>query len=241
MSRVVAIHQPNYLPWLGYFYKIAHCDVFVFLDSVQYERRGFTNRNRIKTLQGPMWLTIGVLTKGNWHQTVREVRIDDSVPWGEKHWKSIGQNYLKAPCFEEYAQRFQSTYQRSWEHLADLNEALVRDICHMLGIAGVEFRRASLLDASGAGSELLAAICREVGADTYLSGFGGKGYMEKEPFERSAVKVRDYDFAHPEYRQLWGEFVPNLSVVDLLFNEGSRSLNILNASCKRQPDSTLLG
>lgn len=238
MSRVVAVHQPNYLPWLGYFYKIAHSDIFVFLDNVQYERRGFTNRNRIKTLQGPMWLTVGVLTKGNWHQMVSDVRIDDSVAWQEKHWKSIKQNYSKAPCFEEYAQRFQSIYQGSWELLADLNEAFVRDICRMLGIASVEFRRASLLHASGAGSELLAGICREVGADTYLSGFGGMKYMEEEPFERSAVKVRYYDFAHPQYHQLWGEFVPNLSTVDLLFNEGSGSLSILNAKCKAQPDST---
>jgi hypothetical protein len=240
MSRVVAIHQPNYLPWLGYFYKIAHCDVFVFLDNVQYEKNGFTNRNKIKTSQGPMWLTVGVLTKGSPHQTVREVRIDNNVAWGEKHWKSMSQNYSKAPCFEEYAERFRSRYHGSWENLADLNEAFVRDICQMLGVASVEFRRASLLDVSGAGSELLAAICRQVGADTYLSGFSGEGYMEKEPFERSAVRIRCYDFAHPDYHQLWGEFVPNLSVVDLLFNEGARSLDVLKGICKRQSDIALL-
>jgi len=150
MSEVVAIHQPNCLPWLGYFYKTAHYEVFVFLDNVRYEENGFTNRNRIKTSRGPMWLTVAVSTRGNYHQTVREVRIRDSALWGEKHWNSIPHSYSKA-------QRFESTYRRSWEHLADLLETLVGNICHMLGITGVEFRRAFLLNVSGDKRELLAA------------------------------------------------------------------------------------
>ncbi len=229
MSRVVAIHQPNYLPWLGYFFKITQCDVFVFLDNVQYEKRGFTNRNRIKTPQGPLWLTVDVLTRGSYYQTVREVRIAEGEFWRDRHWASLTHNYVKAPCFAEYAPHFSVVYGAHWEYLADLNVTLIEDVCRILGIQGVEFRRASELQVSGSKSELLAAICREVGGDTYISpsAGGSRSYMEPEPFERAGVKVRYFDFVHPVYRQVRGEFCPNMSVVDLLFNEGSRSLAIL--------------
>ncbi len=230
MSRVVAIHQPNYLPWIGYFYKIAHCDVFVFLDNVQYEKRGFTNRNRIKTSQGPGWLTIAVLTRRCYYQAVKDVRIADGDFWHQRQAASLTHCYARSPYFAEYAQNFRDIYGRPWEYLADLNQVLVKDICRMLGIGSVEFRRASELNVSGAKSELMAQICREVGGDTYISPSvgGSRGYMELEPFEKRGVEVRYFDFVHPVYQQLWGDFCPNMSVVDLLFNEGGRSLDILN-------------
>jgi hypothetical protein len=240
MSRVVAIHQPNYLPWLGLFHKIAHCDVFVFLDNVQYEKGGFTNRNKIKTSQGPKWLTVAVSTSGNYRQAVKDVRMSDTALWGTQHWTALQCAYAKAPCFGDFSQPLKSIYLRPWERLADVNEALTMEVCSMLGINGVEFRLASSMELSGARSELLAAVCREVRADVYLTGSGAsRTYLQEEPFEDVGVKVVFDEFAHPRYRQLWGEFSPNMSVVDLLFNEGPGSLRILEANCGLKGNRTL--
>ena len=235
MGRVLAIHQPNYLPWLGYFHKIAHCDVFVFLDNVQYEKGGFTNRNKIKTSQGPRWLTVAVSTSGNYRQAVKDVRISDTALWGAQHWGALQTSYANARCFGESAPRFKAIYAKPWERLADLNEALIIATCSMLGIGGVEFRKASSMNVSGAKSDLLAQICREVAADTYLTGTGAsRAYLQEEPFRRAGVKVAFDEFAHPTYGQLWGKFCPNMSVVDLVFNEGAGSLGIIEANCRQR-------
>lgn len=230
MGRVAAIHQPNYLPWLGYFYKIINCDVFVFLDSVQYTKNSFINRNKIKTPQGAIWLTVDVLAKGKYGQSIRETKINNSVLWQEKHWKSLCQNYARALHIDTYRGYLEGIYLQPWEYLADLNEMLVRACCKALGISHVEFIRASDLNVSGEGTELLINICKRAGADTYLSGFGGADYMDEDSFRKSDIKLKYYDFKHPAYRQLWGEFIPNLSIIDLLFNEGERSLQILKDS-----------
>jgi len=225
--KVVAIHQPNYLPWLGYFYKITNCDVFVFLDNVQYTKNSFINRNKIKTPQGAMWLTVGVLSKGEYGQSISETKIDSNVSWNKNHWKSICQNYARSPYLDKYKEYLESIYQRQWEYLADLNESLIKANCDMLSITNVEFIRASDLDLSGKGTELLINICQEVGADTYLSGFGGVKYMEEDKFRESGIELKYYNFENPTYHQLWGDFIPNLSIIDLLFNEGDGSLQIL--------------
>lgn len=229
MSLIVAIHQPNYLPWLGYFYKIINCDIFVFLDNVQYTKNSYINRNKIKTPQGATWLTVDVLTKGSYGQLINETKINNNILWSKRHWKTIKQNYSRAPYFEKYEKYLESIYQRPWEYLSDLNETLVRTICEMLDITDVEFIKASGLNVSGKGSELLINICREAGGDTYLSGFGGANYMEEKGFRGSGVELKYYDFEHPVYHQLWGNFVPNLCITDLLFNEGDESRQILEA------------
>ena len=225
--KTVAIHQPNYLPWLGYFYKICQSDVFVFLDNVQYTKNNIINRNKIKTPQGAMWLTVGVLTKGHRGQLISEVEINNGVAWNKVHKKSIFQNYSKAAYFEKYSPFFEHIYDSDWGKLADLNEALIKLICKLLGIKDIKFIRASELAVSGTETRLLMNICKEVGADTYLSGFGGKKYMDEKAFEQTGISLRYYDFKYPTYNQLWGEFIPNLSIIDLLFNEGDESVNIL--------------
>jgi len=225
---IAAIHQPNYLPWAGYFYKIDKCDVFVFLDNVQYTKNSFINRNRIKTAQGAQWLTVGVLTKGHLGQLISQVEIDNNVPWGAIHGKTIHQNYAKAPGFDKYRAFFEDVYRRGWEKLADLNETLVKLVCGILGTGSrVEFVRASELGVTGRDTELLINICRAVGADTYLSGFGGAKYQAEKEFEEAGIQLKYYDFQHPNYRQLWGDFIPDLSIIDLLFNEGDKSRQIL--------------
>ncbi len=224
---IVAIHQPNYLPWLGFFYKIAKCNIFVLLDNVQYTKNGFINRNKIKTPQGAIWLTVDVLTKNRYGQLINEVEINNSLPWGRTHEKSIAQNYSQSPYFSKYRDLFESVYDQRWGNLADLNEALIKVICEILGIKNVKFIRASELNVSGQSTELLVNICKAIGTDTYLSGPTGKEYMNEGLFEREGINLRYSDFKHPIYTQLWGDFIPNLSVIDLLMNEGERSQEIL--------------
>lgn len=227
---IVAIHQPNYLPWLGYFYKIARADMFVLLDNVQYSKNGFINRNRIKTPQGAAWLTVGVLTKGSFGQSIKDVEINNSLPWASTHVKSIHQNYSKAPYFMDYIALLEDIYRQHWEKLADLNESIIKVICRALGIGGVEFKMASELDVSGQSTELLVGICRTLGADTYLSGPSGRKYIDEELFRNEGISLRYSDFKHPAYGQLWGDFIPDMSIIDLIFNEGERSLEILTGA-----------
>jgi hypothetical protein len=227
---IAAIHQPNYLPWIGYFYKITNCDIFVLLDTVQYEKNGFVNRNKIKTSRGIEWLTIGVLTKGRYQQPINTVEINNDVSWSRIHEKTLSQNYNKTTYFKKYVKLFLEIYGRKWKGLADLNEALIRTICEILDITNVKLVRTSELDIPGEGTELLANICEAVRADTYLSGPSGKKYLSEGIFEQKGVGVKYSDFVHPIYDQQWGEFVPNMSIIDLLFNEGPRSLNIIKRS-----------
>ncbi|MFB0564869.1 MAG: WbqC family protein [Candidatus Aminicenantaceae bacterium] len=225
--KIVAIHQPNYLPWAGYFYKILKCDTFVFLDNVQYEKSSFINRNRIKTSQGAAWLTVDVITKNRFGQFINEVEINNRVSWAKKHWRSISQNYSKAPNFDAYRDFFENTYQRNWEKLVDLNKYLIVAICEIIGIKDTTILDASELDVQGKGTELLINTSKAVNADVYLSGFGGAKYMEEDAFNNAGIKLKYYDFKHPVYTQLFGEFIPNLSIIDLLFNEGEKSIQIL--------------
>jgi len=224
---IAAIHQPNYLPWLGYFYKIYRSDVFVFLDNVQLPQgRSFANRNKIKTAQNTMWLTVPCKKRNRAGQLISEVEIDNDINWRGKHWKTMEHNYGKASYFGKCCGFFQDLYRREWTKIAELNEYAIETIARMFGLNG-QFTRASALKVSGAGTELLINICKVVGADTYLSGSGGKNYMDEGAFEKESINLVYYDFKHPTYRQLWGDFVPNLSIIDLLFNEGENSLEIL--------------
>jgi hypothetical protein len=223
---IVSIHQPNYLPWLGYFHKIANCDVFVLQDNVPYTTN-FINRNMIKTSCGASWLTLGVLTKGRQGQLIGDVKINNEIPWRRTHWKTIKANYSKAPYFSDYKDRFESIYQKEWESLADLNETLVKLISEILGIRNVKFVRASELGVCGKSTNLLINICKALGSDTYLSGNGGKKYMDEELFEKEGIKLKYSEFQHPVYNQLFGDFVPNLSVIDFIFNEGGSNFSNL--------------
>lgn len=228
----VAIHQPNYLPYLGYFYKIANCDKFVFLDNVQYGKNGFVNRNRIKTPNGEAWLTVGVFTKRHFGQLINEAKTNNGVNWRYDHWRSIQLNYARALHFGEYGSDVEKTYLRHWSYLANFNERLIKVICGLLGIRNVQFFRASELKVSGGGTELLVNICKSIGGDAYLSGASGEKYMDEELFKKESIKVLYSEFEHPIYTQLWGGFTPDMSIIDLLFNEGARSLEILGCSRK---------
>jgi hypothetical protein len=224
---IVAIHQPNYIPWLGYFYKLHQCDTFVFLDNVQLPRgRSFVTRNRIKTPQGERWLTIPCKRKGKTEQLICETDIDDSLNWQAKHWETLRHSYGKAPYFGEYYDLFNRLYQEEWTKLAKLNEYIIEMLCKALGL-NHKFTKASALGIDGGGTQLLINICKAVGANIYLSGFGGANYQEEELFREAGIALKYYEFEHPVYPQLWGDFSPNLSIIDLLFNCGPESMDII--------------
>ncbi len=226
MANNVAIHQPNYLPWLGYFHKMMNCDKFVFLDSVPFTKNGLQNRNRIKTAPGLSWLTVPVLRKGQFGQLTQDVKINKSVDWRRKHWNALCTNYRKAEYFKQYSGFLQGVYERQWVSLVDLNIALLKFIMEKLYI-NIPVYLASQLDCRGEGSDLLLDICRKLSADGYLSGPSGKEYLREEIFKDNGIEIKYHQFIHPVYAQLYGEFVPNLSVIDLLFNCGEKSRDII--------------
>lgn len=226
---VVGIHQPNYLPWLGYFFKISQCEKFVFLDSVQFTKGLFINRTKIRTPKGWIWLTIPVKTKGKLYQEIFKVKIDNKTSWSRKHLNSLMLNYKRATFFEKYTNFFKEIYKEKWEKLSELNARIIEYIARELNIK-VEFFRASELGIQGKSTELLINICKAVGANTYISGPSGKKYLQEHRFSEEKLTLRYINFLHPTYRQLYTPFLLNMSIVDLLFNEGSESLRILQQS-----------
>lgn len=221
---IVSIHQPNFLPWLGFFDKVDRSDVFILLDNVQFEKNDWQNRNRIKGANGPQWLTVPVQHK--FPQTIAETRINDTVDWRRKHWNAITANYGKAPEFQRYGPIFEEVYRQTWTGLADLNIHLLRIVFDLLGLRQ-PVRLASELPVHTASSQRLAELCRAAGADVYLAGAGGHNYLDTRPFEERQVRVEFQAYQHPVYPQLFGAFEPYLSVMDLLFNCGDRSPDII--------------
>jgi hypothetical protein len=229
---IVSVHQPHYLPWLGYFGKILRSDVFVILDNVQYKKREFQNRNQIKTPSGPAWLTVPVITHGHYEQMTGDVRIDPTDNWRAKHLRAIEMSYGKAPFFNKYYQSLEALYMGTeWNLLMDLSAAQLRLFFEWLGIrTPVRFERE--LGIAGVKTERIANICKSLNGDTYLSGSGGKDYMDESVFGAAGLKLAYQKFEHPVYPQLHGDFKPYMSIVDLVFNCGEESLEIIRISDK---------
>ncbi|MFH1777511.1 MAG: WbqC family protein [Candidatus Omnitrophota bacterium] len=224
---ILSVHQPQYLPWLGYFDKILNSDGFVFLDTVQYKHREYQNRNKIRTKDGWIWLTVPVITKGCGRQKISEVCIDNCINWQKKHWQSLKSCYGHTPFFKQYCGFFENIYSVKWEKLITLNVHITKFIIQEFGIkTQVHFE--SELGIAAAKTERIIEICRKLKADTYLSGIGGKDYLEEEKLEQAGIELRYQDFVHPVYPQQHmkdpGDFLPYMSVVDLLFNEGNGSI-----------------
>jgi hypothetical protein len=218
--KKVAILQSNYIPWKGYFDMIASVDEFILYDDMQYTRRDWRNRNQIKTPNGLQWLTVPVLVKGKYHQRIRETEID-GVDWATAHWKTLVQNYRRAPHFGEIASWLEPIYlQRSYTHLSELNQHLIRAICLYLGITTTISHSwdYELVDGK---SERLAALCLQAGGTEYVSGPAAKDYIDVQVFNEMNIKLSWFEYVgYPEYPQLWGDFVHGVSIVDLLFNCG---------------------
>ena len=224
-GRAVAIHQPHYLPWLGYLAKLDRADCFVYLDTVQFEKNGWQNRNRIKTPQGTQWLTVPV--RHHFGQTIAEVPIADGEDWSRKHRQALTTHYGAAPHFGAARPALETLYAASWERLADLAVASVECVARLLDIQCPTVRASALGPLPHEPTERLLAICRRLEADTYLAGAVGPEYMDLERFTRAGIRVLVQEYRHPDYPQRYGPFLPNLAAVDLLCNVGPGSLAVL--------------
>ncbi len=223
----IGILQPGYLPWLGFFEQIYKSDVFVIYDDVQYDKGGWRNRNRIKTANGAQWLTVPVIVKFEDVPLISAVQIDNKLDWRKKHLLSIKQNYSKAPYYREYIDIFENAYSKEWKYLVDIDMHFILKLLEALGISDKKIVRSSTLNVTGARIERLSNICKIFKADIFYEGTAGKNYIDEKNFLEYGIKIEYQDYKHPVYNQLYGEFIPYLSVIDLLFNHGKESLLIL--------------
>jgi len=220
MTKRVAIVQSNYIPWKGYFDLINLVDEFILYDDVQYTKRDWRNRNRIKTANGPMWLTIPVEVKGRYDQKIKETVISDPE-WDRRHWKSIVYGYSRARYLQEYRDIFEDLYLGCNERfLSQINYRFLTGICGILGIDtkvswSMDYR---LIEGK---TERLVDLCKQAGATTYLSGPAAKAYIDEELFRTEGMTLRYMDYSgYPEYNQLFPPFEHHVSIIDLIFNEG---------------------
>jgi len=225
---IVSVHQPQYLPWLGYFDKIDRADAFVLLDTVQYKKNEWQNRNRIKTAQGPQWLTVPVTY--HYPQLICEVGVNNRERWQHRQQQALATNYRRAShwgCLEGF---FEEIFSRSWTTVAELNIRVVKGLAAMLGIATPIHVASELGSFPEDPDERLIALTKRLGATTYLAGNGGRDYMDLAKYERAGVEVLFQEYRHPRYGQLFGEFEPNMSIIDLIYNHGEASLPILRGA-----------
>lgn len=222
---IVSIHQPNYLPWLGYFKKIQDSDVFVFLDDADFPKNGPVNRNKIRTKEGTILLTIPIKYKfGN---KIKEIKIDNTTKWNEKHKKGIFLNYKKANWFKQYWDELEKIYDEKYEYLIDINMKLINFVIKKLQIQ-TKIIFSSELNISSVKSQKILEICEAVNAETYITGIGGKDYLVVEDFASKDIKVKFQHFNHPKYNQAYEEFIPNIAAIDLILNEGLNAKRILS-------------
>jgi hypothetical protein len=227
---IITIHQPQYLPWLGYFDKARQSDIFILLDNVQFKKNEWQNRNRIRTPQGWQWLTVPVLH--DFGTDINAIMINNKISWREDHQKAIQLNYCKAPYFNEYYPFFQKAWDQEWEKLSEINIYFVRLIAELLGIK-TRIVLSSEYEAVDHKTMRLVDLCRYFNADTYLSGEGGMAYLDEGQFKSHGIKVSVQQYRHPQYPQRWMNkdsegFISHLSVIDLLFNCGPESLGVLS-------------
>lgn len=219
--------QPTYLPWMGFFGMMDITDLFVYYDDVQFSKQSWQQRNRIKSTAGAeLWLTVPI--KKDHGQRICDKRIDDSSMWRKKHWKSIEASYCKAPFFASYSGQIESIYSKEWASLAELNIEIISTLCRLIGVNTPEIMRSSQIAViEGAKDERLLNLLDQLCAGEYISGPAAKDYIDIKDFDQRGIKLYWYDFAHPRYPQIIGEFIPYLSVIDLLFNVGEMALSYI--------------
>ena len=226
---IVAIHQPHYLPWLGYLHRMAHVDLFILLDHVQFERRNRQNRSQIRLDGEARWLTVPVAQHSQKERIIDKL-VDNEDPrrWGGIHYATLRHAYREAEHFKAYGSTLHTILEAHWERLVDLNRATLEFMREAFEIR-TPLARSSELGVEGAKSDLILNLCRAVGADALLAGFGGsRQYLDPEAFARAGVRVQWHEFTHPEYPQCGAQpFIPGLAALDLLFNCGPASRALL--------------
>jgi len=228
------MHQPHYLPWLGLIDKIDRTDLFIVLDHVQYERKGWQNRNYVAGKGGPVLLTVPVIQQSR-DERIMDKKIDTSRPWRDKHRRTIAEHcYRKAPFWDDYADEILSLYDREWERLDELAMASTRLVLDAFGIETPIIRASELGEFPGQKSELLAQLSAKVGASSMLSGDGAQDYVDQRVFQRYGIAVEWQNFVHPEYpqfnRKAKDGFLPRMAALDLLLNAGPSGIDLIRRS-----------
>lgn len=217
---IITIHQPEHLPWLGYFNKMAKAELFVIMDNVQFEKNYFQNRNRIIGTNGVQWIGVPVKTIGHMGNILRDTEIANDNKWKNKYLKTIQLSYAKHPYFEEIFAILEDSLSFETNKLVDINISIFKSFADKMDIRP-KFIRASELNVQGKKSDLVLDICKAVGATTYISGPSGRDYMNLESYKQANIDVKFNDYNHPTYEQKkTSEFVPYMSTLDLLMNVG---------------------
>jgi hypothetical protein len=229
MNRKVAIVQSNYIPWKGYFDLINSVDEFILFDDMQYTRRDWRNRNKIKTAQGLMWLTIPVDVKGKYFQKIKDTKIND-VEWQQHHWKAIIHNYSRAPYFHKYKDFFEDLYLNCHDvFLSQVNFRFIEAICRILGIK-TKLSWSMDYEIVDGKTERLVKLCKQAGATEYLSGLAAKDYIDSKLFDDENIKLNYADYSgYPEYHQLFQPFEHTVSIIDMIFNQGTNTTKYLKS------------
>lgn len=223
------ILQPSYIPWRGHFHQIDKADVFIFFDDVQYDKRGWRNRNRIKTSQGTRWLTIPVHHKGAQTDNIpiNQIRICWDRPWNIEHWRILKSSYSKAPYFQRYASWLEEVYNTHREFLADFTIELTIAIAQEIGISETRFLRSSTLPGGGHKTDHLINILKQVGATEYITGPAAREYIEEDKFHSAGLQIEYMHYDYPEYPQLYPPYDPQVSILDLLLMTGPDALQYI--------------
>lgn len=211
---IVGIHQSQYLPWPPYFRKIAKSDIFVILDDVQFQKNGMQNRNKIRNRDSDFWLTVPVT--GGIDCSIKEKKIADKK-WRKKHFQSIQQSYSKSEFWKHYKDHIEEIYNKESKYINQINTELIYFFTNSLNI-DTKIIFSSAINARGTKSDFILNICKELGAKTYISGIGGKDYIEISDFNRHNIDIDFLESKSPQYHQFHGEFIPNLSMLDMIMN-----------------------
>ncbi|MFA6129444.1 MAG: WbqC family protein [Candidatus Omnitrophota bacterium] len=222
---IIAIQQPEHLPWVGFFNKMTLVDEFIYLDNVQFKKRYFENRNKIRTAKGWEWCCVPVMTKGSFSQEIKDVQIDYIQNWQRKYLNKLKSHYGKTKYFAEVFAGIEGEINKNHPALLGLNIGLITWVRNYLGITTKTALASQIC--SGKGSDLILGICLKRKADTYFSGPDGRNYLKSGEFDKAKIALRYHDFTHPVYKQKYESFISHMSIVDLLFNYGKDACGIV--------------
>lgn len=224
----ISINQPAFIPWLGYLHRIAISDLHIVLDHVQFEKNSFTNRNKIKSADGTLWLTVPLITSGKFGDlAINKIEIASQIKWQKKIIGTIKQFYNKSPYFDQYFPYIEDTFvNREWIDFHSLLRYLNQYFLQELKIQ-TPIVYSSEIQVEGTKSDLVFNLCKLHGASTYISGPYGKSYLDQEKFNSADIRIEYHEYSHPEYLQQFKDFIPYMSIIDLLFNHGDESKKIL--------------